>query len=261
MKIVHLTDTHVVAGNGSLVGLSPGERLRAAVDSINAEHGDATFVVVTGDLSDSGDAASYEAFGAEIRRLRMPFHLLVGNHDDTNELVRVFPGLPRDNEGFAQSGIATPFGRCLFLDTHVPGSGVGDYCPARQGWLRAELERDAEPVFLFMHHPPFPVGMPGMDDIRLADGDAFHALLAPHVSRIRHLFFGHLHRPVWGTWRGIPFSCMRGTNHQIALDLSGATDGVLGTREPPAYGIVLLSGEQVTVHMHDYTNAFSTVPI
>ncbi|MDE0522177.1 MAG: phosphodiesterase [Boseongicola sp.] len=261
MKIVHLTDTHVVAGNGSPAGLSPGERLRAAVDSINAEHGDAAFVVVTGDLSDSGDVASYESFGAEIRRLKLPYHLLVGNHDDRDELFRAFPDLPRDNEGFVQSSAATPFGRCLFLDTHVPGSGVGEYCPARQGWLRADLERDAEPVILFMHHPPMPVGMSGMDDIRLANGDAFHALLAPHASRIRHLFFGHLHRPVWGTWRGIPFSCMRGTSHQVALDLDGATDRVLGTREPPAYGIVLLSDEQVTVHMHDYTNAFRTVPI
>ena len=261
MKIIHLTDTHVVAGNGALAGLSPGARLRAAVDSINAEHGDATFVVVTGDLSDSGDVASYETFGTEIQRLEMPFHLLVGNHDDTDELVQVFPDLPRDIEGFVQSSVATPFGRCLFLDTRVPGSVAGEYCPARQGWLRAELERDAEPVFLFMHHPPFPVGMSGMDDIRLADGDAFHALLSPHAPRIRHLFFGHLHRPVWGTWRGIPFSCMRGTNHQVALGLGGAKDPALGTREPPAYGIVLLSDEQVTVHMHDYTNAFSTVPI
>ncbi len=261
MKIVHLTDTHVVAGDGFLAGLGPAERLPVAVDSINAEHGDAAFVVVTGDLSDSGDVASYETFGAEIRRLTMPFHLLVGNHDETDELVRVFPGLPRDNEGFAQSSAATPFGRCLFLDTHAPGSGVGKYCPLRQEWLRTELEHDAEPVFLFMHHPPFPVGMPGMDDIRLADGDAFHAVLAPHASRIRHLFFGHLHRPVWGTWRGIPFSCMRGTNHQVALDLGGEADRVLGTREPPAYGIVLLSREQVAVHMHDYTNASSTVQI
>ena len=261
MKIVHLTDTHVVAGNGVLAGLDPGERLRAAVGSINAEHGDAAFVVVTGDLSNSGDVASYETFGAEIQRLKMPFHLLVGNHDDTEELVRVFPDLPRDSEGFVQSCAATPFGRCLFLDTHVPGSGAGEYCSARQKWLRAELERNAEPVFLFMHHPPFAVGMRGMDDIRLADGDAFHDMLAPHVSRIRHLFFGHLHRPVWGTWRGIPFSCMRGTNHQVALDLGGATDRVLGTRETPAYGIVLLSNDQVTVHMHDYTNAFSAFSI
>ena len=141
MKLVHLTDTHVVAGNGSLAGLNPAERLRAAVDSINAEHGDAAFAVVTGDLSDSGDVASYEIFGAEIRRLKMPFHLLVGNHDDTEKLARTFPELPRDDEGFAQSCAATPFGRCLFLDTHVPGSGAGEYCPARQEWLRAELER------------------------------------------------------------------------------------------------------------------------
>ena len=49
LKIVHLADTHVIAGNGVLAGFNPEERLRAAVDSINAEQGDAAFAVVTGD--------------------------------------------------------------------------------------------------------------------------------------------------------------------------------------------------------------------
>ena len=47
---------------------------------------------------------------------------------------------------------------------------------------------------------------------------------------------------------------MRGLNHQVALDLDGPPDRFTGNQEPPAYGVVLVSEDQVTVHMHDYTS-------
>lgn len=50
MKFIHLTDTHVI-GKGLLYGQDPAARLRAAVTSINTEHSDAAFVVLTGDMT------------------------------------------------------------------------------------------------------------------------------------------------------------------------------------------------------------------
>ena len=254
MKFIHLTDTHVVGGGAMLAGLDPVVRLRGAVASINAEHGDADFVIVTGDLTDTGEAGAYEAFLSEIAALSMPVHLMVGNHDDTGVLAATYPSLMRDGAGFAQGAFETDQGRVLMLDTRVPGSDAGAYCEARRAWLQEKLTRDDAPLFLFMHHPPMKIGIASMDGIMLAEAEAFFDLLAPHVGRIRHLFFGHVHRPVWGTWRGIPFSAMRGLNHQVALVLDGPVDEFTGNAEPPAYGVVLVSGDQVTVHMHDYTS-------
>ncbi|WP_224380317.1 metallophosphoesterase [Roseovarius carneus] len=65
MKFIHLTDTHVI-GSGDLYGKDPAARLRAAVQSINAEHGDAAFVVLTGDMTHWGDPAAYARFSPEI---------------------------------------------------------------------------------------------------------------------------------------------------------------------------------------------------
>ena len=81
MKFIHLTDTHVIGGDRTLYGANPARRLALAVDSINTEHGDADFTVVTGDLTHWGDADAYAAFEAQIRRLSMPLVLMVGNHD------------------------------------------------------------------------------------------------------------------------------------------------------------------------------------
>ena len=65
---------------------------------------------------------------------------------------------------------------------------------------------------------------------------------------------GHVHRAIFGNWRGISYSCMRGLNHQVALELKSENDKIQGNFEPPAYGVVLLSPDTVTVHLHDFSD-------
>lgn len=258
MKFIHLTDPHVM-GEGLLYGEDPSKRLAAAVASINSEHADADCVVVTGDMTHSGDAAAYAAFGAEIRKLTIPVHFLVGNHDETAAFAKAFPDVPLDENGFAQRAVETAQGRFLLLDTKAPEGDAGIYCEVRRAWLARQLEKPG-PVYLFMHHPPVGVGIKAMDAIKLEDPEAFFDVLAPHKTRIRHLFFGHLHRALWGNWRGISYSCMRGLSHQVALDLELPPDRIAGNLEPPCYGVVLLKDDQVTVHLHDFSDASKIFP-
>lgn len=64
------------------------------------------------------------------------------------------------------------------------------------------------------------------------------------------MFIGHLHRTVAGSWHGIPFSGVRGTSHQIALDFITA-DVTPVSFELPGYGVVALSPEAVIVHFEE----------
>jgi Icc protein len=48
---------------------------------------------------------------------------------------------------------------------------------------------------------------------------------------------------------------MRGLNHQVALDLTAGQSEISGNLEPPAYGVVLLDEDAVTVHMHDFMDS------
>ncbi len=254
MKFIHLTDTHVIGGDRTLYGANPARRLARAVDSINAEHGDADFTVVTGDLTHWGDADAYAAFEAQIRRLAMPLVLMVGNHDDTAAFARCFPEVARDEHGFVQSRRETSQGSCLFLDTKAPGTHAGGYCAQRLAWLKQQLDESSGPVFLFMHHPPFRHGISSMDAIMMLDHDAFWRVIEPHRARIRHLFFGHVHRAIFGNWRGISYSCMRGLNHQVTLDLGTDADTIDGDFAEPAYGVVLADEDCVTVHLHEFAS-------
>jgi 3',5'-cyclic AMP phosphodiesterase CpdA len=152
--------------------------------------------------------------------------------------------------GFVQQALSTPVGLCLLLDTLDQGKDGGRLCERRLAWLRARLEESGNaPVFLFLHHPPMQVGIAGMDAIALADPEALWAVLAPHRACIRHLFHGHLHRPIAGSWRGIPISSLRGSAFDVALDLAPPPRRV--TVEPalaPNYALVRVRGEDVVVH-------------
>ena len=101
-----------------------------------------------------------------------------------------------------------------------------------------------------MHHPPFDLHFPCIDRIGLKDKDGFHQVIKNHMHSIRHLFFGHAHRPLSGIWQGISFSSLRGTNHQVKLDFNSQV--ITALDEPPEYSVVFMTEESVVVHSHSY---------
>ena len=217
MKFIHLTDTHLVEPHHKLYGLDPQARLAAAVADIKRNHADAVQVVVTGDLTHWGEPKAYDAFRDIMDGLGLPYVTLVGNHDRRAACLAALPAAPRDSNNFVQGFTDHPDARFLFLDTLNEASHAGQMCERRLSFLAETLAASPadKPIYLFMHHPPFAVGIHDMDRISLADSDAFERVIRPYLPRIRHLFFGHLHRPVSGSWHGIAFSTLRGTSHQV----------------------------------------------
>lgn len=249
MKIIQVTDLHLVAPGRTLFGLDPLARLDACLADIEARHADADLVIFSGDLADRGEAAAYRALRERLTGLTPPWRLMLGNHDERGSFAEVFPDLI-DETGFAHTAVDTEHGRLLLLDTLVAGEIGGRLCPARRGWLDARLSEAKDgPVYVFSHHPPFPVHVPGLDRWPFADAQALHAALQAH-GHVRHIFAGHVHRPIAGSWRGIPFSTLRGTNHQSGLDFSA--EDVHPTPDPPAYAIVFITPDDVVVHFHDF---------
>ena len=72
MKFVILTDTHLVPAGRRLYALDPAARLAAAVELINRDHDDLTFVIVTGDLAHWGEQGAYEALKDRLAALPSP---------------------------------------------------------------------------------------------------------------------------------------------------------------------------------------------
>lgn len=251
LKFVHLTDTHMVPAPRAIYTLEPRNRLRRAVDDINTLLPDAAFVVVTGDLAHLGEPAAYNELRAILGRLTMPYHLLIGNHDSRAAFLSAFPETACDENGFVQYVVETPLADCVILDSVVDGDHGGLLCERRLAWLdRVLADRAGRDLLLFVHHPPFDIGLPPLDCIRLVNGDALAPRLAAH-GRVRHIFFGHAHRAISGSWRGIPVSTLPATVHQAELQFR---ERVLspGNHEPPAWGLVFADTDSLIVHTHFY---------
>lgn len=160
MKLIHITDTHLVAPDRRLYGLDPRDRLAAAVADINTHHADAEGVIITGDLTDRGEPAAYQALREVLGELAMPCYLGMGNHDAREHLQSVFPELPQDEHGFVQ--YAQDFGACVLvmLDSAVAGEAAGLLCEARLEWLDLCLSRYPDRrILLALHHPPMALGI------------------------------------------------------------------------------------------------------
>ncbi len=250
LKLIHLTDLHFTPPGIDHLGCSPRRRLAAAIASVNAEHGDAAGVVITGDLAALGQTAAYEELKACLEDLRVPYRLCLGNGDHRERFRAVFGDVEVDEDGFVQSVVETPAGRLLLLDTLAQGVHWGELCERRLAWLTRQLAQGGgAPTYLFMHHPPFPIGIGLIDSLRLRNAERLAALL--EGRNVRHMFLGHAHRAVAGSWRGIPFSILRSTVSQFALHLD--TDQAARCYEAPFYAVVLIDDEQVIVHFHDYS--------
>ena len=248
MKVIWLSDLHFVA-EGLVGGHDPYVRLTHAVDFINEHHSDADHCVISGDLVDRATPGDYAALAQHLKRLTVPVLPMVGNHDDRDKLQAALrlPGAPLD--GFVQYAVKGPKALIVCLDTLTPGSDHGTFCDARLSWLARVLSDTRDrPALVFLHHPPMDLGLPMQDVDRLRDGEAVLELLAecPHV---RQLCIGHVHRPITGTARGIPFATMRSVLYQAPPPVPAWDwDSFAPAHEAPALGILTVDGWDVQMH-------------
>jgi 3',5'-cyclic-AMP phosphodiesterase len=252
VKIIHVSDLHLMKPGVKLWGFDPLARLDACFADIARYHSDAAFCVISGDLTDLGEAEAYQILKERLASFPLETHLLIGNHDSRENYFLVFPDAPRDANGFAQYHITRDGFSFFFLDTlKGPPSSAGLYCDQRKAWLADALARRGDtPVVLFMHHPFFDIAHPLMDKIKLDDSESFARLVAPH--KVRHVFFGHAHRTISGQYRGIPYSAPPSLAHQVPL-VAGSVDTVYSD-EPPIYAVVHFVPDQTIVHMDAFLN-------
>jgi 3',5'-cyclic AMP phosphodiesterase CpdA len=249
MKVVVLTDTHFVPAGRRLYALDPAAQLEEAVHAINRDNVDLTFVIVMGDLAHWGEQGAYEALKQALAGLTTPIILMMGNHDRREPFRAVFQQGDDDGNGFVQSARLLDQATIITLDTlgESRDGHAGRLCTKRLSFLEDALRRAPpdKPVLLFQHHPPLDIGLPHMDPFKLRQSeDEWNAF--ERTRRPDFMFFGHVHRPVSGVWRGVPFHIQRATSHQVAFDLATAKY-IPGTHESPDYSLVTVCGRDIVI--------------
>ena len=210
-------------------------------------------LLLTGDLTEHGDAASYTRLTEALDGFPVPVWPIPGNHDERMAFAAAFPQVVLTDH-FAHYAIDAGDLRILMLDTVEPGRHGGAFCEARAAWLSAELcgHRD-RPTVIAMHHPPFAAGIDWMDPDPGAPWIARFAKATRGYDQIQAVLCGHLHRPIVARLNNAPLAVCPSSAPALALDLRSVDpdqpDGrALIANEPPAYALHRWDGRTFVTH-------------
>lgn len=226
MRILQISDFHL-RGDGKLSfqvvdTASFLKSTKAHLEHVFALDGQKPdMIVVTGDIADSGDEKAYLMVYEALSSFNVPVYAVPGNHDRRGRMVRILKGwtIPNPQTApFLCYAVQTEEARLLFLDTLNPGSHAGHMREAELAWLDNELQSNKNvPTLIFMHHPPFITGLPAMDEPFENREEMRTVLMKAPWAR---LCCGHMHRPIFTVWAGVPCVTAPAASMQIELDFT-----------------------------------------
>ena len=229
-----LTDTHISTSNPK-----PMEDLQRSIADIN-RNPDIEFVVVTGDLTESGDLTSIQAIKAALDQLRVPYYAASGNHETTwsesgvMDFTRVF-----GDSRFAFSHAGAYF--IGFNSGPVIRMADGHVAPQDIAWLKHNLDSISQlstlnsqlsttPIFVFTHYP-------------LRNGDVDNWYEVTDVLReynVQCVMGGHYHRNLIFDCDGITDvlnrSNLRGNDTINGYSIISVTDSIRFYERTPQLG-------------------------
>lgn len=257
LKLVVMSDIHLLPPGRVKRGLDTAARFRKAMSDLDRTYSDADLCVFAGDIADEADAEAYRLFD-QIRAVSgVPQRVMLGNHDNRDTYLRVAADPMLDDAGFVQ-GVADIKGhRILMIDTSEPGR-QSLLCDQRLAWMAARLGEAKDlglKVIILLHHNPAALQMP-VDTYRLEPADRDSLLRAMRDSRadIRLLLAGHCHIATAGSWAGYPVATINGNQHRVEPFLRGRTGQQACYSDPAQFAVVLSDGVNCVVHFHNYVD-------
>jgi 3',5'-cyclic AMP phosphodiesterase CpdA len=245
MLIAHLSDPHLSTGP---LAAGPAVGLFRALGRAIAIEPQPDWIVISGDLTEHGTAAEYEDLRQIIDGVAVPTYLMTGNHDNRDAFLAAFAGGPHlAGASEASYVVEHATATLVALDSLDPGHAGGRLGQTQLGWLDDQLQRRPQiPTLVAVHHPPIPVGIPFLDGIGLADGNALADVLARHPQVVRVLS-GHVHRPITTAFGKTILTTAASTYRQTSLTL--LADRRIGyLNEPPSFLVHQVSSTGCITH-------------
>lgn len=220
-RFIHLTDLHISHPDANDPKDKSGCRdtLERVVAIINAMERQPDFVIASGDLTNTGDVASYDLLRDLLSPLRPPLVMALGNHDLREGFRAVFATDADGGEADAPYFHDAVHGglHVITLDTKVPGRIAGTICEVQFEFLAQALARNSDlPKLIVMHHPP------RVDDAALPWGtidlNATERLADMLKQRdIVGIMSGHIHINQIHHWHGVPVIINSGLDYTVDL--------------------------------------------
>jgi Icc protein len=229
VRLLQLTDLHLFEDESrEIYGVNTAESFRAALTKGLAEApGPLDAILVTGDIAEDGQRATYERFRSIMSGLGVPVMCLPGNHEDLPTMCSVLDSPPLS----CCSTTDLAGWRIVMLDSHLPGKDMGRLDDRELDRLDRELTAAAgRYVLVCLHHLPVPVGSPWLDAVGLQGADELHSLLGRH-GNVRAVLSGHMHQAFDGHHGGIRMMSTPSTCAQFTPD----TETCVMDLRPPGF--------------------------
>lgn len=243
LLIAQITDIHIGFDPEGGTEEANLKRYRQALAHLLRQPELPDMLVLSGDLTDRGDAESFARLVEPLAQCPFPVYPLVGNHDARDTLLAAFPDCPT-TDGFIHYAVEAAGLRILCLDTFEPGRHGGAFCDVRKAWLAAELASQPDtPTLIFMHHPPIVSGIDWMDPSPDESWIANFAEAIDGHGQILGIHCGHLHRSLQTSFRGVPLGIAGSIAPAVKLDMRG-----IDAEHPDVRELILDEPPVITLH-------------
>ncbi|MFA5961053.1 MAG: metallophosphoesterase [Tatlockia sp.] len=214
LKIIQLTDTHLVSNNSELFGFNTNDNFNRVMDSVfKKEINDTDFILLTGDLSQDETAGSYQYLLDAFQPCSIPVFWIPGNHDDFELMNTVFNQSSLFN---FPKFIDLKHWIFLFINTQLEGSINGYINSNDLLMIKNQLSEAAEKnknIVLVMHHHPTEVDTPLIDEYILNNREELWSIISD--SRVKMIISGHVHGDYSFNHRGVKIECAPATCFQF----------------------------------------------
>jgi Icc protein len=245
--IVHISDTHLIAGPGNLYDstVNGDGSLKQLLSELEKSQSKPDAIIFTGDLADTGEAEAYEKLKEIVEpvaeRMGTEVIWVMGNHDDRGNFRRLLlneePTYESIDRVYDLNGL-----RIISLDTSVLNHHYGKISDEQLEWLAKELETPAEfGTIIAMHHPPIPSVLDLAIVVELRDQHRLAEVI--RGKDVRSIIAGHFHYSSNSTFAGVPVSVA--TSSCYTQDMNVLVGGTRGQAGGQGFNLVHVYDENI----------------
>jgi 3',5'-cyclic AMP phosphodiesterase CpdA len=247
-RIALLSDTHTnLRTNGNEAQFNV--RFDKAIAAVNAAKVD--FVLITGDLTNSGKEEEMAEFKKHVKKFKPPVYFVPGNHDVGHKFNsgKKDGTVTRDRVELFEKNLGPSFFtktkagvRVIGINTSLLGSGY-DRETEQWAFLEKELAKPAKtPPILFMHYPPYvkTVGEAGGVYWNIEPEPRQRLLALAKQGGCELLLSGHLHHTLENRADGI-----------LLFSAPPISFGLPKNKQPEGWVLVTIAPEKTTLEFQE----------
>lgn len=190
IEILQLSDLHLLSEpSDTLTGINTEESFRSIVNTARKLCWPPDLILLTGDLSQDSELATYKRLRRHLDALGIPCYCLPGNHDKP-----IMHQVLRSEKVSCAAQIHAGNWQILCLDSTIPYANGGFLSAARLKALTNYIDQfPSKNVLIALHHHPIPIGCTWLDTMVLKNSDELFSVLR-NYPQVKAIVCGHIHQ-------------------------------------------------------------------